>query len=73
MDRLHKSMTAYIKTLSKRSEGDDREKILPVSYLGSTMLHHGEDFENDSEFGQCLISRSLDSCGKSEALLFITL
>ena len=49
-------MTAYIKTLSKRSEGDDKEKTLPVSYLGSTMLHHGEDFEDDSEFGQCLMS-----------------
>ena len=56
MDRLHKSMTAYMKTLSKRSEGDDKEKTLPVAYLGSTMLHHGEDFENDSEFGQCLMS-----------------
>ena len=56
MERLQKSMTAYVKTLSKRNEGDDKEKTLPVSYLGSTMLHHGEDFENDSEFGQCLMS-----------------
>ena len=56
MERLQKSMTAYVKTLSKRNEGDDKEKILPVSYLGSTMVHHGEDFENDSEFGQCLMS-----------------
>ena len=57
MERLQKSMTAYVKTLSKRSEGDDKEKTLPVTYLGSTMLNHGEDFENDSEFGQCLISK----------------
>lgn len=57
MERLQKSMTAYVKTLSKRNEGNDREKILPVAYLGSTMVNHGEDFENDSEFGQCLISR----------------
>ena len=56
MERLQKSMTAYVKTLSKRNEGNDKEKILPVTYLGSTMLNHGEDFENDSEFGQCLIS-----------------
>ncbi len=56
MEKLQRSMTAYVKTLSKRSEGDDKEKILPVTYLGSTMLNHGEDFENDSEFGQCLIS-----------------
>lgn len=51
-------MTAYVKTLSKRQEGEDKEKILPVSYLGSTMVSHGEDFEDDSEFGQCLMSTS---------------
>ncbi|KAL8939640.1 MAG: hypothetical protein Q9216_003248 [Gyalolechia sp. 2 TL-2023] len=56
MQRLQKSMTTYVKTLSKRNEGDDKEKSLPVSYLGSTMVRHGEDFEDDSEFGQCLIS-----------------
>ena len=56
MERLQKSMTAYVKTLSKRQEGDDKEKILPIAYLGSTMTSHGEDFEDDSEFGQCLIS-----------------
>ncbi|KAL8734864.1 MAG: hypothetical protein Q9166_001216 [cf. Caloplaca sp. 2 TL-2023] len=56
MERLQKSMTGYVKTLSKRNEGDDKEKSLSVSYLGSTMVRHGEDFEDDSEFGQCLIS-----------------
>ena len=56
MERLQRSMTAYVKTLSKRQEGDDKEKILPVAYLGSTMVNHGEDFEDDSEFGQCLLS-----------------
>ena len=50
-------MTAYVKTLSKRQEGDDKEKILPVAYLGSTMVSHGEDFEDDSEFGQCLMGK----------------
>jgi len=55
MERLQKSMTTYIKTLSKRNEGEDKEKMLPIAYLGSTMVSHGEDFENDSEFGQCLI------------------
>jgi hypothetical protein len=48
-------MAAYVKALSKRNEGGDREKILPVGHLGSTMVNHGEDFESDSEFGQCLI------------------
>ncbi|KAH6681967.1 hypothetical protein B0J14DRAFT_469821 [Halenospora varia] len=55
MVKLHKSMTTYVKSLSKRNEADDREKILPVGYLGQTMINHGEDFEPDSEFGNCLI------------------
>ena len=59
MDRLQKSMNSYVKTLSKRNEGDDKEKTLPVAHLGSTMTSHGEDFESDSIFGQCLISQYL--------------
>ena len=51
-------MTVYVKSLSKTKEADDREKGLPVSNLGSTMISHGEDFENDSEFGSCLIGMS---------------
>ncbi len=57
MDRLQKSMTAYIKWVGRRGETfDDREKGLPASYLGRTMVAHGEDFEPDSEFGSCLTS-----------------
>lgn len=56
MDRLHKSMNAYVKWLSKRGElFDDKEKGLPISYLGRTMISHGEDFESNSEFGNNLI------------------
>ncbi|PGH08632.1 hypothetical protein GX51_01152 [Blastomyces parvus] len=54
MERLQRSMTAYVKALSKRNEGDDKEKTLPVGYMGTTMVNHGEDFESTSEFGQCL-------------------
>ncbi|KAI9051624.1 hypothetical protein LZ554_004667 [Drepanopeziza brunnea f. sp. 'monogermtubi'] len=56
MDKLQKSMTAYVKSLSRRTDVEDKEKSLPVSYLGQTMIHHGEDFEPDSDFGNCLIS-----------------
>jgi hypothetical protein len=54
MDKMHKSMAVYVKSLSKRAEGDDKEKQLPGGHLGSTMVTHGEDFEPDSEFGNCL-------------------
>ena len=56
MEKLHKSMTVYTKSISKRNEGEDKEKSLPIGYLGTTMIHHGEDFEPDSEFGSCLTS-----------------
>ncbi|RKF63846.1 Uncharacterized protein C19C2.10 [Erysiphe neolycopersici] len=56
MERLHKSMTVYVKSLSTRSEGDDKEKRLPIGYMGQMMIQHGEDFDSDSEFGRCLIS-----------------
>ncbi|KAF7719616.1 Uncharacterized protein PECH_003493 [Penicillium ucsense] len=54
VDRIHKSMTAYVKAISKRSEGDDKEKTLPIAHLGSSMVAHGEDFDGNSEYGQCL-------------------
>lgn len=64
MDKMHKSTTAYIKSLSKRDEGDDREKVLPVARFGQTLANHGDDFEPDSEFGNCLIGWSTPhTCG----------
>ena len=67
MEKLHKSMNLYIKAISKRNEGEDKEKSLPVGYLGRIMINHGEDFDNDSEFGQCLIS-ALSTRGHDQPL-----
>lgn len=64
MEKLQKSMTVYVKSLSKRNEIEDKEKILPVAYLGQTMIHHGEDFEPDSDFGNCLIGMQTGSHGR---------
>lgn len=50
-------MNTYTKSLSRRCEAnEDKDKGLPVSYLGRTMITHGEDFEPDSEFGNCLVA-----------------
>ena len=59
-------MNAYVKSISKRSEGEEKDKVLPIGILGSTMASHGEDFEPDSEFGQCLIAigRSNERLGR---------
>ena len=50
-------MSLYVKWLGRRSEAaEDREKSLPASFLGRTMVSHGEEFQPDSEFGNCLIA-----------------
>ena len=54
MDKMHAAMAIYVKSLSRRAEGADKEKQLPGGHLGSSMVSHGEDFEPDSEFGNCL-------------------
>lgn len=56
MEKLQRAMTLYVQALAKRKEADDRDKLLPVGYLGATMIGHGQDFQSDSEFGSCLIS-----------------
>lgn len=47
-------MTTYVKAISKRKEGDDKEKTLPIAHLGSVMIQHGEDFDSHSDFGRSL-------------------
>jgi hypothetical protein len=62
---MQKSTTAYIKAISKRSEIEGKEKVLPIGHMGGTMISHGEDFEAESELGQCLsgtLTVLLSSC-----------
>lgn len=50
-------MNAYTKSISRRCDAsEDKDKGLPISFLSRTMMTHGEDFEADSEFGNCLIT-----------------
>lgn len=55
MEKLHSAMNTYVKSMSKRKECDDKEKMLPVDVLAQAMISHGEEFESDSLFGNCLI------------------
>ena len=48
-------MNQYVKSISKRSETEEKDKNLPIGYLGKVMVSHGEDFDEGSEFGQSLI------------------
>ena len=52
---MQSSTNAYIKSLSKRDQGEGKDKQVAVGHFGSTLAAHGDDFEADSEFGQCLV------------------
>jgi hypothetical protein len=54
MERLQQSSTGYIKSLSRRDQGEGKEKHLPVGHFANVLIAHGDDFEPDSEFGLCL-------------------
>ncbi|AEO56626.1 hypothetical protein MYCTH_2301753 [Thermothelomyces thermophilus ATCC 42464] len=57
MERLQRSMNQYVKWMGRHLDAsEDKEKALPVGYLGRTMANHGEEFQADSEFGNCLIT-----------------
>ncbi|KAL2168848.1 hypothetical protein VTG60DRAFT_6750 [Thermothelomyces hinnuleus] len=57
MERLQRSMNQYVKWMGQHLDAsEDKEKALPVEYLGRTMANHGEEFQADSEFGNCLIT-----------------
>ena len=56
MERLNDSTSSYLKSLSKRDAGETKEKQTSIAFFGSTMVSHGDDFDPDSEFGQCLLS-----------------
>lgn len=55
MERLQSASNAYIKSMARRDQGEKQEKQLPVGFFGTTLVSHGDDFEPDSEFGQCLL------------------
>lgn len=51
---MKRSTDAYVLSMSKREKFQDKEQMLPVGYFGAAMSNHGDDFEPDSEYGQCL-------------------
>ncbi|QIW98533.1 hypothetical protein AMS68_004051 [Peltaster fructicola] len=55
LTRLQTSTRTYLRWLSKRYP-KDKDRQLPVGQLGAAMAEHGNDFDEDVEFGQCLIA-----------------
>lgn len=59
MEKMQEATSIYMKAISKRTELEKKEKTLPIAHLGTSMVTHGEDFEHDSEYGQCLTCKFL--------------
>lgn len=58
MDRLQKSTNGYVKWITRRGESyEDKEKALPIGFVGRMMVMHGEDFDHESEYGNSLVGK----------------
>lgn len=68
---MHNSMSTYVKSLSKRTEGEGKDKMIPIAYVGTTMSRHGEVFEEGNKFGECLLSM-MPEFGDAQYILITT-
>ncbi|EJD43005.1 BAR-domain-containing protein [Auricularia subglabra TFB-10046 SS5] len=58
VERLHSASTAYHAYLLKKKQSDalaEPAKVFPVEALGLVMINHGEEFGDESAFGQSLV------------------
>ncbi|KAI5300944.1 hypothetical protein KEM55_003774, partial [Ascosphaera atra] len=51
IDRMDRAMHTYVKYLSKRVAGENKDTPFPVANLGSTMIRQGNDMPRENEFG----------------------
>lgn len=49
-------MNTYVKHVAKKDQVEGKEKFTAIGHLAHTMVSHGEDFDNESEFGTCLLA-----------------
>ncbi|KAK7206191.1 hypothetical protein BZA70DRAFT_236611 [Myxozyma melibiosi] len=54
-ERLHQSMSIYVRNLAKRRELDELEKASPIDILGQAMAIYGDEFVQESNYGQALV------------------
>ncbi|KAH9976692.1 hypothetical protein BGW80DRAFT_1289810 [Lactifluus volemus] len=70
LQRLQLAAEQYHKSIAKKKVPvslDEPDKLLPREAFGITMVHHGEDFAEDSLFGQALVSFGRAFCNVATA------
>ncbi|KAJ7742978.1 hypothetical protein B0H14DRAFT_465840 [Mycena olivaceomarginata] len=63
--RLFLASEAYHRNMAKKKDNgalDDAEKLMPVDTLGIVMIIHGEEFGEDSPFGNSLVTLGRAHC-----------
>lgn len=57
MESIQKSTSVYSRWISRRCDAfEDKGRNPPIALVGRTMTAHGNEFEPDSELGNCLVS-----------------
>ncbi|KAI5288242.1 hypothetical protein KEM52_001245 [Ascosphaera acerosa] len=51
VDRMDRAMRTYLKYLSKRVPGDNKDTPYPSAHLGASMIRQGDEMPRDSELG----------------------
>ncbi|CAG8544516.1 2447_t:CDS:2, partial [Acaulospora morrowiae] len=55
LDKLHAATKNYLKTMSKKTESEEKMKTLPIEALGSTIRNYGEEIGVESAYGSSLV------------------
>jgi hypothetical protein len=71
LERLYAAAGIYIRSISKKKEGEDREKSLPPEILGAAMISHGSEYASESAYGQALmrIGSGMEKIGRAQEVL----
>lgn len=54
LEAVHNACSLWMRSLSKKKEGHDKEKGTAIDLFGFALLQHGEDFSQESAYGQLL-------------------
>ncbi|CAG8483304.1 9483_t:CDS:2 [Acaulospora colombiana] len=69
IDKLHAATKNYLKTMSKKTESEEKTKTLPIEALGSTIRNYGEDIGVESSYGNYNIPQTFLTVIEGSALV----
>ncbi|EPX73514.1 BAR adaptor protein [Schizosaccharomyces octosporus yFS286] len=70
--KLYQAGNAWIESLGKRVDGEEKEKCFPIEKMGQVMVSHGKALPNDSPYGAALVNYGQVQLKIGELLGFFT-